>query len=731
MTRALSRPAQLYRSAAWLFFAVALQLASISAWAQRVDHSTEHVDASLVSRSTHVMPGRILDLALRLLPDEGWHTYWKNPGDTGLPTRIQWELPAGFKAGEVQWPVPEWIDYEGLTNFGFHGETWLLVPVAVPFNLPMDATSEVRIGAKARWLVCREVCVPEQASFELVLPVAAYTDEEDIYAGEWAADFDRAWQRTPVLREDISGRYTIGEQLQVRIPGDYLPVIGQKPRAFIGDKGIASNLERPALAFEEDTLLVTAGADPYLDGAPEFTSVVIAWGEGDALQAIEVPVKFDATLAPVSGASKAVLVDGKAAAPGEVGKISAATLLNAVLFALLGGLILNAMPCVFPVLSLKVISLVESGNHSARERQLHGLAYTAGVVMSFLLIAALLIALRGAGEQIGWGFQLQSPWFVAVLVYLLFLLGLSMSGVVELGSSLQNFGSGFFSDNHPWRNSFLTGVLATVVATPCTAPFMGTAMGIALSQPALVALLIFAAMGLGLALPFLLIAFVPALASRLPRPGDWMTRLKELLAFPIYLTAVWLLWVFARQVGSDSASALLVGLVVIALAAWLWRNSVASFRPRLYQVFTLIAIVASVAMLWLGLQLAEPATASSTAQSFERGESNYEPYSRERLDAAVAAGKTVFTNMTADWCITCKVNERVALKSEAVEQAFANHEVVYLRGDWTNSDPAITEYLEGFQRNGVPLYVVYKKGVEARVLPQILTPETVVEAVLP
>lgn len=711
------------RSRQYLLF-ILLALVCQFVIAQQAIVKTEHVEAALLSRTTHVVPGQILDLALRLTPDEGWHTYWRNPGDTGKPTSIQWQLPEGFKAGDIQWPVPEWIDYDGLTNFGFHGATWLLVPVAVPFQLPVSSLSEIVIRADAKWLVCREVCIPEKASFELVLPVAAFTEEPEVYRGAFEEGFSLAWEATPALREDIRGEYNVGKIFQARINADLLPVIEEKPQVFITDGGIASNARPPGISLSEQYLLVSAEADAYSEEFPEFTSIIVSWGKGDGSRSVEIPLKHNPDLIiDQSGAGALNAHETQLTPPG----LSVATLGKIVLFALLGGLILNAMPCVFPVLSLKVMSLVQSGNHSSAERQLHGVAYTAGILLSFLAIAALLMALRAAGQQIGWGFQLQSPWFVGGLVYLLFVLGLWMSGVLEFGSSLQNVGSGLFNEGHPVWNSFLTGVLATIVATPCTAPFMGTAMGVALSQSVPVAMLIFLFMGLGLALPFLIIAFVPALAALLPQPGGWMVRLKEVLAFPVYFTAVWLLWVFARQTGSDAASVLLAGVVVIAFAAWLWRSASRSPKSIVYKSLAGIAVVLALSILWVGAKVSQPVADAGIATL--KPQSGDIAFSEEKLQQALARNKTVFINMTADWCITCKVNERVALKSEAVQAAFSENEVVYLKGDWTNSDPRITSYLEKFQRNGVPLYVVYKKGAKPEVLPQILTPDIVINAV--
>ena len=380
----------------------------------------------------------------------------------------------------------------------------------------------------------------------------------------------------------------------------------------------------------------------------------------------------------------------------------------ALLFALLGGIILNLMPCVFPVLSIKALGLA-GGGLSTRKRHHQGLAYTAGVVSTFLAVALLLIGLRAGGEALGWGFQLQSPLFIAALVYLFFVMGLGFSGVFEAGAGLMNLGQDS-TRGHGLRHAYATGVLAAVVASPCTAPFMGTALGAALTQPAPVALTIFAGLGIGMALPFLLLSWVPALVACLPRPGPWMETFKQFLAFPLYLTCVWLLWVLGRQTGADGVAAVLAGLVLIALALWLL-----AVRTRTRMGLAALALAAA-------LYLPLTPTQSEAPRLWE-------PYSQQRLDQLLAAGEPVFINLTADWCITCLANERVALSSEAFVDTLRDGGITYLKGDWTNSNPEITALLNANGRNGVPLYLFYPRG-ETRplLLPQILTPATVREA---
>lgn len=387
-----------------------------------------------------------------------------------------------------------------------------------------------------------------------------------------------------------------------------------------------------------------------------------------------------------------------------------------LLFALAGGMILNLMPCVFPVLSIKALSFTQS-HQSDKNKQIHGLAYTAGVVSTFVGIAMVMLVLRSAGEAIGWGFQLQSPAFIIGLIYLFFIMGLAFSGYVEIGAGLMSLGQSSTTNEQSLTSSFMTGVLATTVASPCTAPFMGPALGYAISQPSAVALLVFAFLGLGMALPFILLTWIPGLSQRLPKPGQWMDTFKQFLAFPLYLTAVWLLWVAGRQTSIDVAAAVVIGLVLIAMAIWLWKLGSANQQKKLSPSKFL-------ALACLTTAIAVPGLALSNDEQPQR----WEAYSPERLSQLRAEGKPVFINLTADWCITCLANERVALSSTAFYQALDANDITYLKGDWTDSDPEITELLNRYQRSGVPLYLLFPRGEgEAQILPQILLETTVIE----
>ncbi|MEM7017012.1 MAG: thioredoxin family protein, partial [Pseudomonadota bacterium] len=392
-----------------------------------------------------------------------------------------------------------------------------------------------------------------------------------------------------------------------------------------------------------------------------------------------------------------------------------------LVFAVLGGLILNLMPCVFPVLCLKILGLTQSGSMDRNSQRLHGVAYTLGVLASFALIAGILIALRSGGAAVGWGFQLQSPWVIALLVYLLFTMGLSLSGMVTFGTQIMGVGDGL-ANRGGYQGSFFTGILATVVATPCTAPFMATAVGFAATQSAPVAMTVFLALGFGLALPFLLLAWLPGWTRFLPKPGAWMETLKQFMAFPLYATVVWLLWVLGRQTSIDGLAIVLSGMILLAFALWAWQRQ----GPLLRIGLTVTAVA-----LALGL-LMSPLLSTDTAPQTQAAESSrWEPFSPERLAALRQSGdKPIFVNMTADWCITCLVNEQVALNIEQTRNLFDEKEIVYLKGDWTRYDSKITEYLAQFGRSGVPIYVLYPTDVQAEpvVLPQILTPGIVADA---
>ncbi|MBV2130958.1 protein-disulfide reductase DsbD family protein [Arsukibacterium indicum] len=684
----------------WLIISVLLLLstlvlsfavnASSSGWQQ-----AKHIRAELLSEYGTVTPGQQFAILLHFQPDPGWHTYWQNPGDSGLPTSINWQLPQGVQAGAIQWPTPQAFVIPPLVNYGFAGQTLLLTDVTIPTDYPADSLT---IKADVDWLVCEEICIPADASFELTLAVASNSE----LGVSQQPLFNQARSSLPV-KTGITGDYAISGGA---FSAELMEPLPQPPVAFfVAGTELVDHAAAQQLVPQASGLLLQQAINTYFSNAPQQVEVVLVDAEGKgysvSLQHRSQPAEPDS--------STEILVTG--------GTLKQSSLWLILVMAAGGGLILNLMPCVFPVLSLKALSI--AGNSQQRRQQRRdAIFYSAGVVLSFLALAGLLIALRAAGNAIGWGFQLQSPLLVGLLAYLLLALGLSLSGLVQFGLGLMNAG-GELTAKSGGKGSFFTGVLAVVVASPCTAPFMGTALGYAVTQSPQVALLVFAALGLGMALPFLLLAYIPALARLLPKPGAWMETLKQLLAWPLYLSAVWLVWVFGRQTGIDAVALLLVGMVALAAALWLWGRvqlGAGWFNRLAMLVLMLLALVT----LW---QVAsQPVSDGNIDQQSER--QHWQSWSPEKLAELQQQGKPVLVNMTADWCITCLVNERVALNTERSKAALKDYNVSYLKGDWTRRDGDITAYLQQYQRDGVPLYVLYWPGQPPQVLPQILTPDT-------
>ncbi|RVT47507.1 thiol:disulfide interchange protein [Rheinheimera sediminis] len=646
-----------------------------------------HLKAQLVSDHQDLTPGQTFKLALHFIPDEHWHTYWQNPGDSGLATSIEWVLPDGVTAGAIQWPAPMAISVPPLVNYGFEGPTLLVSDLSIPADFK---NSLLAIKAKVDWLVCKEVCIPAEASFELNLPVT----QTAIEARDYKQLFEQASQQQPKMVA-LQGRYDVQNQkfsAAVQMPEDL-----KVSAFFVSAPELVDHAAPQQIEWVNGELLLRQQKNTYFSQAPERFDLVLNTLAGPVVLQLQhegVPVASKLSLAEFS------LLDW----------------LGMLLLAAVGGLILNLMPCVFPVLSLKALS-VANGQNSTRQGKAEALWYSAGVIISFVLLAAVLLVFRAAGQAAGWGFQLQNPLIVGLLAYLLFILGLSLSGVIQLGSGWMNSGQQL-TQQQGYKGSFFTGVLAVVVASPCTAPFMGTALGYAATQPALAALVIFAALGVGMASPFLLIAWWPGFAALLPKPGLWMEQLKQWLAYPLYLSAVWLLWVYGRQQGLDAMALALVGLVLVSAACWLWGRKQLQQAGQVSSLIALLLVAGSIALLWYP-QPAEQQIAKTD---------HAEVWSEQRLKQLVQEGKPVLVNMTADWCITCLVNERVALDTDSSKAAMALYNLTYLKGDWTNKDPAISAYLRQFQRDGVPLYVLYWPGQPPEILPQILTPDSLRQA---
>lgn len=663
------------------------------------------VDARLISEMTSVRAGESFDVALVQDIEPGWHTYWRNPGDSGAPTKIIWDLPEGFVAGDIQWPYPERVPYGPLVNYGYHDQVVFPIRMTAPDEIDGDT---VTLAGQVEYLVCEDICIPEDAEVALTLPVSADAPSRD---PDNAALFERARQRIP---QDI------GLDANYSVEGDVITVgveVGglkesriESATYFPYEEGVIDNTHPQDFRLTDTGFVLSTHTgydfDPNASGFQGI--IVITEDSGEQLSsAFEVN--------PVPGA---VASPGAASVPG---------LLTAIVFAFLGGVILNLMPCVFPVLSIKVLSLV--GHGQSREVRLHGLLFVLGVVLSFLVVAGVLIALRAAGAQIGWGFQLQSPLVVGLLVYLFFVIGLMLSGYFTVGYSLMNLGDSL-ARSRGYTGSFLTGVLATIVAAPCTAPFMGAAIGFALTRDSVTALTIFGSLGLGMGLPYLVLCYSPALLRRLPRPGPWMETFKEFLAFPMFASAVWLMWVLSQQSGPTGVLFTLSGLVLIAFAMWLLKRSPGS----VFHGIAGILIISALALPWMvdrpsGNEAGKVSGVTAPDSGSSGNGPVWEAWSPDKVARAREAGP-VFVNFTAAWCITCKVNESVALNSQRVRDAFNEAGVTYLKGDWTNEDPEITRALAEYNRSGVPLYLMYPRGQgRAEVLPQILTESTILEAI--
>lgn len=659
---------------------------------------------TLVSDHAAVSPGQTARIGLRQRLAPHWHTYWKNPGDAGSPPNVDFTLPQGASVGEIEWPGPDRFLIGPVASYGYENE--IVFPMRL--TVPRDARpgSRLLIEATTDWVVCEKECIPEEGRFRLSLPVEAVARpaSDAILAAFGIADARRP-QAAPWQASVSAGEST----LQLRVSGDGIsPQSVQSALYFPENWGIVDHAAQQSLEVEERALTISAPKGQGFQPAAAQGLLALTDGGGQ---------KRWFALEPTAAA-------GAAAAATSATAETATTLppWQMAAFAFLGGLILNLMPCVFPVLAIKATSLAGMSGGERRAVRLSGVFYTLGVLAAFMALALLLIAVRAGGSAVGWGFQFQSPLFVAAMCWLMLAIGLNLSGVFEVGASLTGAGQDL-AGRKGHAGSFFTGLLAVLVATPCTAPFMGAAIGSALVAPAMVSLLVFAMMGLGLALPFLLLAFFPAFARRLPRPGMWMVRLRQAMAFPMYATAAWLLWVLVQQAGEAGLRMALAGAVLVGLVAWLVGLGQQGVKRIWWPRGFALAGVAGLLGLMVVLHGTEPAQASAAGQQA----ANAEPYSAERLASLRAAGKPVFVNMTAAWCITCLVNERTTLSTAAVKQSMRDANVVYMKGDWTNRDPAITAFLRSFQRDGLPFYVFYPAGREPVVLPPMLTQALVTE----
>ncbi|MBN9480855.1 MAG: thioredoxin family protein [Bordetella sp.] len=679
---------------------------------------TERIEAELVPMSAWAAPGSTTVVAIRQKIQPGWHTYWRNQGDSGGPTTLTWTLPSGLRPGDILWPLPERQRLQRLMNYGYSGAVFLPVPIEIPADAPPGRSLPLRVTAHL-YVCSDQMCVPEDIDLALDLPVREGAAPLDPRFGQAIQDVAAEAPRPA----GIEARVALADgRLTLTASGG--PLTGAAPKwayfyPFEGgmiDHAAAQAGERGPQGL---TLGVAAGRGLTTNGLNGPVSGVLSTDRG----AWEITAEPGA--APAGVAGDGVIGDGEGAQAAGSGRATRlADFAKAALFALLGGLILNLMPCVFPILAMKAAALSRAAHEPAEARR-DGLAFLAGVLATFLVLAGALLALRAGGQALGWGFQLQSPGVIAALALLMLAVALNLSGVFHVGAGLQGAGQGPLARRRGAAGAFFTGVLAVVVAAPCTAPFMAFALGAALFMPWPMALAVFLMLGLGLALPYVLISLNPRLLARLPRPGPWMETLRNLLAFPMYGAALWLAWVYGRQTG-DGLALLFAAALTLALALWLYGRAQAS--PGKGGAAAVAALAAVIVALGLGFLAgtASPAASDPTATASRLPS---QPWSDQAVKAALAEGRPVLVNFTADWCVTCKVNEGAALSSTRTAEALKQANAVYLVGDWTRRDDAVTAELQRHGRSGVPLYLVYAPGgAEPRILPQLLTEGVVVEA---
>lgn len=675
---------------------------------------TGQVRAELVAHAPQgAGVGQTVWLGLLLDHAPQWHTYWQNPGDSGLPTELQWTLPAGVKAGPIEWPTPSKFPLGPLANYGYDER------VLLPVRLTVEAGFEgghIDVGLYASWLACRTECIPEEGQFNLRLPVNTATTAH-------REAFESAWALRPVPL--TSGPTTVSVSAQgLRLSLNGLPSAwqGQRLEVFPESPAVIEPGAPWTQVWNDGVWSAELPLSTQRSEAPANLAWVIAPAAGGTGVRFEAPV--DGTWPPVAALPTAIPDALSQALQADAKPTSPATLSwwLAILGALLGGLILNLMPCVFPVLAIKVLSFAQLSSDSAsvRAHRWQGLAYTAGVVLSFVALGTLLLSLRAAGEQLGWGFQLQSPAVVAALAVLFTLIGLNLVGMFEFGSVLPSSLASWQARN-PTVDAFFTGVLATAIASPCTAPFMGASLGLAIALPAAQALSVFAALGVGMALPYLLASWWPAVARTMPRPGAWMNTLRHGLSFPMFATVVWLLWVLGQQSGIDGAAALLMVLVALSAAVWAWGLS---GRGRwIAGGITGALLAATLVTVGPHITREAPAPDAPTATAVEGV--SWQAWTAERQQAALAQGRWVFVDFTAAWCVTCQYNKRTTLSDPTLLQDFAQRQVTLLRADWTRRDPAVTQALTALGRSGVPVYALYRPNAAPVVLSEVISVDEV------
>jgi thiol:disulfide interchange protein DsbD len=692
-----------------------------------------HTEAALLANVQSVQPGKSFTVGLRLRMSPGWHTYWENPGESGLATTIRWTLPEGFQAGEIQWPLPEKkIESGDVLTYGYDGETLLMIPITP--SPQISPGSRVTLKARAEWLECENTCVPGAADVELTLPVlpdSPLPAHEALFAG-YRKELPRqiGAKDDPRIDYSISGdqiRLTIfpASKLAIRAAGDvdYYPlflegyVLGRTSTTISRDTATVSlsfthGQDAPRAATLHGVVVRTDR-----EGQRSGILINVQMGEGNAsgVKAFSILEQNFRMVQPLGGSQSIGLY---------------------LFFALVGGLLLNVMPCVLPVIALKIFGLVRmAGDHPDQVKKL-GWFFSLGIVVSFLSLALLVTLLKVAGQQVGWGFQFQEPLFVIAMSAIVFSFGLSLFGVFEIRvpsaavSGVGNVLAATRSAGNGYRASFLEGVFATILATPCTAPFLGTALGFAFAESWWIIFLVFATVAAGMALPYLILTARPAWMKYLPKPGAWMETVKQFMGFLMMATLLWLLYILGKQLGMEALIWTGAFLLSVGVACWLIGRfaTLTVSRAKYFSVLALAILIVLGGYLWFvegilnvrGLIAGSPAEGAAT--EMQNGIA-WEPFSLQRLEARLRDGKPVFLDFTAEWCLTCKVNERTVLANQSVKDRFRTAGVIPIRADWTNRNPDITRLLQKFGRSGVPLYVVFPAGkpTEPIVLPEVVT----------
>ncbi|KAF0184863.1 MAG: thio:disulfide interchange protein [Hyphomonadaceae bacterium] len=660
--------------------------------------SSNNVNVSLISERETVRAGEVFHIALvqEIAPD--WHTYWRNPGDVGDATRIEWTAPSGVMIGPIKWPTPSQIPYGDFVNYGYSERAIFPIEVRIPQN---HALGSVELSAKVDWLECKDICIPGSSELKIIVKIG----EASVPSAN-ASEIQAALNALPSL---FAGRAAIsdtGNSLQIGFAGDAAK--GAKSAYFypyeISGGAFIDHAAEQSLEFGQNGFSLSLKKSPSIPKSlPAEIGGVVVIEKNGTQTALEILAPFGEFMAGVSGQKPSAAIDWRG-------------LITASLAAFLGGLILNLMPCVFPILAMKIFGLTKIAHGNPSVARKYGIHYAIGVITTFSILGGVIYAIKASGQSIGWGFQLQDPSFLFIMAIVISALGLNLLGLFEFGG-LQNLGSRF-TQKPGNLGAFFSGTLAVAVASPCTAPFMGAALGFAATQSALVGMAVFVSLGIGFAFPFAALTFAPNALKFLPKPGPWMEKLKQILAIPMFLTAAWLIWVLGKISGVLGIY-LAIGTISLLL---LWRIARTQNRPKIIKIAAATGFIFLTIFSLLGFNLGHRAV--------DMKQNNANAWSEAAVQSAIGQGKTVFVNFTADWCITCKANEKLVFENPRVRRAMTKSNVVYLVADWTNRNDEITRALSSHGRLGVPLYLIYKPSAsEPIVLPQILTPDAVVDGI--